>query len=62
MGVQSSKTHLLGYKSRDDAKREKYLQLGVESATESLSRVLCFLPFSSHSLSLLRCEGSPLCV
>lgn len=31
MVVQPSKTCLLGYKSRDDSKRENYLQLGVES-------------------------------
>lgn len=40
MVVQPSKTRLLGYKSRDDSKRGNYLQLGVESRAESLSRLL----------------------
>lgn len=44
MVVQPSKTRLLGYKSRDDSKRGNYLQLGVESRAESLSRLLSLPP------------------
>lgn len=44
MVVQPSKTRFLGYKSRDDSKRGNYLQLGVESRAESLSRLLPLSP------------------
>lgn len=66
MVVQPSKTRLLGYKSRDDSKRGNYLQLGVESRAESLSRLLSPSPTPScFRLTACLCrdvKAAPLCV